>query len=134
MAQTVDVTVYDNDIHYFTVTDTTAISKGDILCLIDPRTAVAHNDGEGIPIGVAVEDKVSADGQTKIGVRTRGIVDVVAVDTITVGQMVRLDTTQNQVKAITATLSDLSLAKIFGRALETASAGERIEVYMNTMR
>lgn len=129
MANEADVVNLDSDIHYFTVADGTAIQKGTIMVIsADPRTIIAHSAANEIFVGVAVEDKVAGDGQTRIGVRTRGIFDMVASAAITLGRPVALSGTANQIRDAGASLSLTDLNAVFGRCLETASASEKVNV------
>ena len=114
----------DNDIRYVTVADAGALTKGTFMVMgSSPNTAVAHSAVDEIPLGILVEDKVALDGQTQVGIRVRGDVEIIAEGTTTLGNMVVLAGTANNVKDAGGTLSSLGLARVLGRALDTGSAG-----------
>ena|SRR3990167_4050894 len=132
MADEAVVLHLDSDIQYFTVADGTAIAKGSILVIgSDPRTAVAHTAGDEVFLGVTVEDKVASDGQTRLAARCRGIFDIKAKSSVTLGDYVMLSPTANQVDPIEAgALSGKRLRNIVGICLETASAAEVVQIWV----
>ena len=129
----------DSDIHYFTVLDGQAIPKGTLLVLsADPRTATMHSPTlavNEIPLGYTVEAKVAGDGLTRIGVRTRGILDLLADGAITFGDLVEISAASGErssVKTSAAgeTFSKTNLRRIIGVSLETASDNEVILILL----
>lgn len=132
MANEADVLNRDGDIHYFTVADGNALNKGTLMILsADPRTAAAHSADGQIPLGFSVEEKVANDGQIKLGVRTRGIVDAVCDGNVTLGDLLIPGAVANRLRsAPAASLSNAGLRSIAGRALETGSDGEKIAVLL----
>lgn len=112
----------------YTVADATAITKGTIMELEDPRT-MKKVSGAGVVIaGIAVADKVANDGLTTLSVYTNGIFDL-TVDTgatATLGTYVRSSAATNEVTV--ATSLDNETGKAIGKALETGSADEVISV------
>jgi hypothetical protein len=133
MANEATIVNGDNDIHYFNILNQ-AIPKGTWMVLsADPRLATLHSSASQVPLGVAVEEVKAGDGQDKVAVRMRGIVDAVAVAAITLGDLVELSATANKVQRITAsaaTLSDADLMAILGRCLETASTDEKVNILL----
>lgn len=124
----------DSDIHYFTIADSATVNKGDIMVLSDPRTVAVHSAGDEQFIGIAVEDKVANDGQTKIGVRTRGIADFYVATVASAGQLLMLSTTANRLTRVEeGTLSGNRLRNIVGKALETSSNPETIAVLFSAV-
>ena len=107
----------------FTVADGVGIEKGAILKMTDPMTAVlADGDGD-IIAGIAAEEKIASDGNTKLAVYRRGIFKVLAgAAGITVGLV--LDT-----HASTGATNEVAVAPVttghrLGFALETAGDTE----------
>jgi len=114
----------------FTIADATAISKGSVLILHDPRAASGSAVGtSGAAFaGIAAADKTASDGATNLALWTKGIFDLVVTGGtvgITAGQPVRMSGA-NTIERADA--SDLVTGGVIGKALETGSAGERIEV------
>lgn len=103
----------------FTCADGTGIEKGAILKLTDPMT-VALADGDGdIIAGIAAQEKIANDGNTKIAVYRRGIFKGLAGTAIAVGDPI--DT-----HAATGATNELAAAPVNGEhlvgvALETAA-------------
>jgi len=109
----------------FAVADGTGIAKGTILKLTDPRTAAASSSAD-IFAGIASTEKVASDGSTSLGAYTKGIFDIKDSGAgITAGAVVSL-AGANLIK--TAVASELLTGAAFGKALETAAAGEVIAV------
>ena len=118
------VNARDSDIRYVTVADANALTKGTIMVVgSSPNTAVAHSAVDELPLGILVEDKVALDGQTQVGIRVRGDVEIIAEASTVLGNMVVLAATANNVKEAGGTVSTLQLSRIVGRALDTGSAG-----------
>lgn len=122
----VELTNSTGNIRRFTVADGTAITKGTLLKLSDPRTALATaaTDTEVFAAGIAAEDKEADDGQTSIGVWTDGIFELVASGAIVLGQNI-VFIGQNKVAQAASTASG---AMIAGYCLETAAAGETVNI------
>lgn len=110
----------------FTCADGTAISKGTLLKLTDPRTAIATSASGDAFAGICARDKIANDGRTQIAAYVDGIFDMVDSGAgITAGQLVSVGGV-NTIK--TATGTEVDAGKAIGKALETASAGETIQV------
>ena len=114
----------DGDPIRFTCASGTAITKGTLLAMTDPRTAIAHSSAGQAIAGVAAMDKQSNDGSTTISAWTNGIFEVTASAAVTVGWPVISAAQGNTVDPGTAQ----SGAFIIGYAMESASAGEVINV------
>jgi len=115
----------------YTVADAAGIEKGALLMLQDPRTASGGNITTGNAVaGIAATEKVASDGQTKLGLYTNGIFDLTisAGAGVTLGAYVALSGA-NLVRAATAT--EVEGGKVLGKALETGSASEVIQVRVN---
>lgn len=117
----------------FIVADGAGIEKGTILELTDPRTGAA-NDGNGDVIaGVAAREKIASDGRTRLAAFTPGcgaIFDMTVASgaSVTVGNYVSTSGA-NVIK--NATEAELVAGKALGRALETGSDSEVIQVQMS---
>lgn len=116
----------------YTVANATAISKGTLLTLTDPRTAIAVPGTAtaavlNIGAGVAAEDKEASDGLTSISVWTDGIFEAKASGAIAVGAGI-VPVAGNCVAQAPAATLGASGAHIIGYALEAASADEVINV------
>lgn len=119
----------------------TTISKGILLKLSDPRTVTA---AEGIITtfptafaGISAMDKDGTDSSTTISAWTNGIFDLRCSGAATVGDKLVL-TGFNEVKSVSlltvaqyASLATVS--GIVGTALETASDGEKIAVWVGKL-
>lgn len=110
-----------------TVADGTAIAKGTLLKIADPRTASATSaDGDKF-IGIAAAEKVANDGSTTLAVYTHGIFDLKDSGAgITVGTYVKVNGAN-----VIATADEAGAqgdSEVVGLALETAGAAEVIEV------
>lgn len=112
----------------YTVANGTGIEKGTIMELEDPRT-MKKVSGAGVPIaGIAAAEKVASDGSTRLAVYTNGIFElkVVGGGSATLGTMVRSGGADNTITV--ATTLDNETGKALGKALETGSAAEVINV------
>ena len=118
------------DVVSYACADGATIEKGTICILQDNRTAsgaIALQTATSIA-GIAAHEKVSGDGATTIGCYTNGIFDLYTASggTITAGTYVCLSGA-NAIRQ-SALLGDFSGGLIFGRALETGSVNEVIQV------
>lgn len=109
----------------YTVADATAITKYTLLALTDPRTAIAQTTSGQAIAGIAAESKEASDGVTRLSVYTDGVFEMVASAAITVGHPVMSANGANYILQATTAASG---AAIIGYALETATAGETINV------
>jgi len=109
-----------------TVADGAGIAKGTIMKMAsDPNTATASS-GADIFAGIAVEEKTASDGITEIGVALDGVFDIKCAGSgVTLGHLVALSGANLIRDAVEA---DFPLGAVFGKALETGSAGETINV------
>ena len=105
----------------FTCADGTAIAKGALLKLTDPRTCIASVAEGEFTAGVASVDKVASDGQTFIPLWTDGIFKATASGSITAGQPVA-NAGSNKVELMTSATASGAIQ--IGYALETATNGE----------
>lgn len=113
----------------FTVADGTAIVKGTVCKMADPRTALA-NDGSGdVVAGIAARDKIASDGRTQLAIFVPGsgnIFDMtVGAVGVTLGAYVSTEGA-NTIKD--ATEAEIAAGKAIGRALETGAAAEVVQV------
>lgn len=110
----------------FIVADGTGIEKGTVCKLSDPRTASASSASGDIFAGIAAREKIANDGRTRLALFRRGIFDMVDSGSgITAGDLVMI-AGANTIKTWTSGTDNEKL--ILGVALETAAAGETIEV------
>lgn len=113
----------------FTCADGTGIEKGTLLKLTDPMTVALSAAATDMIAGIAAEEKIASDGNTKIGVYMRGVFKMLCDGTINVGEVVIPDGT-NPNEIITATTAGEGM-KGFGVALETGADGQTINVLVN---
>lgn len=113
----------------FTVADATAITKGSLLKMTDPMTAIINSAINDAPAGIAQSDKIASDGMTKLAVYRSGIFKVSLSGSCTVGDMLNLSSTPNYV--IVRSQSVSGSANIIGTALETGTTNETILMELN---
>lgn len=110
----------------FTVADGTGIEKGTVMKLTDSKTASASSANGDIFAGIAAREKVANNGVTSLALFRRGIFDMVDSGAgTTAGMWVKIAGTNTIAVANEAEVAD---GKGIGIALETASAGETIEI------
>lgn len=102
-----------------TCADGAGIPKGSILVLTDPNTVAVTTGDTDIVAGIAAEEKIANDGNTKISVYKRGIFKVaIGAGGVTVGDALITDTATGAANELAT--ADINSENIFGRALETA--------------
>src|SRR3990167_1688699 len=106
----------------YTVADGTAIEKGQLMVLTDPRTIVASSVDNEAFAGVLAAEKVASDGSTTIACYTHGIFDINNAAAITVGERVSIDGDDEVTKVAAA---DLLFSDV-GIALETAASADEV--------
>jgi len=113
----------------FTVASGSAIAKGTICKLSDPRTAAASSADSDVFAGIAAAGKSATDYATNLALHIPGqgnIFDLTAAaTTITAGQLVSISGA-NLIK--TATEAEVVTGDVIGKALETAAVSEVIAV------
>jgi hypothetical protein len=111
----------------FTVADGTAIAKGALLQLTDPRTALAPT-GVNMVAGIAAREKVASDGRTNLAVYQDGLFRVYLSGGGAVGQDVGLTngTYPNHVTVVNSGGITLSGAYRVGTLLETGVNNEQV--------
>lgn len=116
----------------YTVADATTISKGTLCILSGTKTAtrgVTGYVGVNQPAaGIAVADKVAADGSTTLGLATTGIFTLRVDDNAVInkGDMVTISGSNNQIaKAVEA---DVVSGAVLGKALQDGGVSEEILV------
>ena len=120
----------------WTVADATAVTKGAICKMTDPRTAILSDGGAQPVAGIAARDKVASDGRTNLAFYYDGIFDVVASGAINLGAWCETGDTGSlnyvqQAKIFTsggAPYVSSSGAQLLGKALETASDNETFQM------
>jgi len=118
-----------------TVANGTAITKGTLMVMsADPNTAIAHAGLNDIPLGIALADKVANDGTTRIAIALDGDWDAYGTTGSAIGDIIVPSATANQFETLTVpgvTYSTRTFARMMGKCLETASAGECVRVRLN---
>jgi len=110
----------------FSVADSTAIEKGDLLEFTNKMVVTKAVGDEQIFAGIAAEEKAANNGQVRIGVYRGGLFAVLGEGAITVGDSLSTGEatgTDNAVQKATAT--SVSSATI-GAAMETAADGNTL--------
>jgi len=128
-----------------TVSASTQISKGMLMTLTDPNTAVKASAVSASlaqpPAGIANAEKDSADASTELGLWKKGIFDAVASGAIRIGEPIVFVEAGHiaavpTIQVSLALVSDgssvgiipaASMGIIAGRSREVATDGERIE-------
>jgi hypothetical protein len=112
----------------YTVADGTAIAKGTILGIYGTNTAAASS-GADIFAGIAIEEKTASDGITELGCAIDGTWEITSCGkTITLGKMVVLSGANLIRDSVEA---DFPLGAVFGKCLESGSAGVRVRLGLN---
>lgn len=113
----------------FTVADGAGIEKGTVCKMSDPMTAAASSADNDVFAGIAANEKIASDGNTRLALYRRGIFKMViaAGESTTVGQDVVIKGA-NTIGGYT-TLDD-EKGYIIGQALETGAAGESVAVHV----
>jgi len=113
----------------YTIADGTAVSKGQLLSLIDPRTASASIATDTVFAGIAAEDHYANEGVTSVGVWTQGVFEAVASGAIALGLGITGGSVnQNQILQAANTSNG---AQLIGYTLETAAVGETVNVRLD---
>jgi len=113
----------------FTCADGTGIEKGTLLKLSDPMTVAATSADNDIFAGVAAEEKIANDGNTKIAVYRAGVFKMTDSGSgITVGTDVVVKGANT---VVTYTTLDDEKGYRVGQALETCTASETLLVWVN---
>jgi predicted RecA/RadA family phage recombinase len=113
------------------VADATAVAKGTICNLIDPRSTSGSSVISGDAVcGICAMEKVASDGSTELSVYQDGIFDLTAATNTTIakGAYVSLSGA-NLIK--TATEAEIAAGGAIGKALEAATSAEVIAVRVN---
>ena len=122
-ATVVDLVGNGGDPVEYTCLDNTAIAKGTLMELEDPRTVKKISAVDKPIVGIAAHEKVADDGATTISVITNCIAKAVCEsEGATVGHMQVANTNDNKL-ADYDTL-DNETGDVIGYALETASSGD----------
>lgn len=100
-------------------------TKGQVLSLVDPRTASGTLAHGGACAGIVNQDKDTTDTSTTVACWTDGIFEATVSGVVHVGDPVMLIKGSNRVDVSTNTSGG---AYVIGWALEEAGAGERINV------
>ena len=107
----------------FTCASGTAITKGTILALTDPKTVTANTAYTDRFAGIAAADKANNDYSTTIAVYTDGLFDLrMGGAAATAGDIVLLSGA-NLISGASTTLVDYVAGRAVGKALETTVAG-----------
>jgi len=109
----------------FTVANATAITKGSILKMTDPMTAIITSAANDPVAGIIQSDKIASDGVTKAAVFREGVFKVSLSGSCTVGDALVTDASPNFVKTAPTSIT-LSGSNIIGTALETGTTGQTI--------
>ena len=109
-----------------TVADGTGIPKGTLMKMTGDRTGEASTADGNAFMGITTSEKVANDGSTTLAVYTHAIFDLTDAGAgIGFGNRVTIGGA-NTIK--TAAAGEAETGEVFGLALETASAGEVIQV------
>lgn len=115
----------------YTVADGTAITKGTLMELTDPRSAVKVTGAGVVLAGISAVDKEADDGQVNIPVYKNGIfaLKISAGGTTVLGSGVRSAGSDNTVTV--ATTLDNETGKSVGSSQETGGNADVVEVRVN---
>ena len=112
----------------YTVADATAVAKGDLMTINNPRTVTVTAADNNPFAGIAVSEKVANDGAITIGCYTKGIFDLEQKTGVTgtAGEKCSI-AGKNIISKVAA--ADLLFADV-GIYLEDATAEEIIAVFV----
>ena len=113
----------------FTCADGTAIPKGTLLALTDPRTAIQNSTSGSVLAGICARDKVANSGITEVDVFTDGIFDMTFSGSGIIGLAV-MGSTASQDAIEQASPTERG-REILGHTLESPSDGEVVQVELN---
>ena len=115
-----------------TVADGATIEKGTILKWSDPNTGAASSADGDIFCGIAANEKVANDGQTRLAVWRHGVFDIKDSGAgVTAGAPVKINGA-NLIATADAACPD-GLKEIVGIAMQTGAASEIIEVLVGAL-
>ena len=114
----------------YTITSTNACSKGELLALVDPRTASNALVTTTMFAGVASIEKNSTDDCTSIPLWTQGVFEVTASEALVIGNPIT-GTGGTWKNTVISAPSYTSGANLIGYSLEAASALEKINVRLD---
>jgi len=115
----------------FNVSNNVAITKGAILKLTTPRTAILAAGKGDLIAGIAARDKIASDGRTKLAVwrQSGNIFRMLASGSISAGDAVI--TSAGPTNSVMAQDASAAGCKIIGFALEGISDGAYGEIELN---
>jgi len=113
-----------------TVADGTSVTKGSVMKLTDPNTAIINSGDNDVCAGILLGEKIASNGQTKMGVYRGGQFRGTASGSVTVGDALSIDASVNHLKSATTGAN----VNIVGYALETATTGETFRYELNPSR
>jgi len=107
----------------FTIDNTTAVPKGTVMELTDPRTCVVASGAGVVIAGIAAAEKVANDGQTSIALYQNVIIILPTISggSATLGSYVRAAAASTNEITVATTL-DHETGKTIGKSLETSGA------------
>jgi hypothetical protein len=117
----------------FTVADGAAITKGGVLKMTTPRTAIISSGLGDMCAGIAAADKIASDGRTQLAVFREGVFRMYACGAISAGQHVlsAASTSPNYVKFVGGAAGmAYSGAAILGYAIADIADKAAGEVYI----
>jgi hypothetical protein len=115
----------NNALNFTWYSDAVGGEKGTIVKLSGGRTVAPCSADNDVPIGVLAREKIASDGRTEVAVYLNGIFDCYVQDTIAIGDDLVVSSA-NILKKYT-TLDD-EKGYVFGKALETATAGSSTQI------
>ena len=112
----------------FICADGTAIPKGTLLTLTEPRTSIAVTASGSVLAGICARDKVADSGIKEVDVFTDGIFDMLCSGSVVLGHAVSAGADVSSVtKAPVAAIG----RAILGNSLETGSDNEVVQIEVN---
>ena len=112
----------------FTVAQATAIPKGTLCKLTNPRTAIANDTSGSVIAGICARDFVGGEGLTEAPMFTDGIFDMDVSGSAVLGEAIQAATANSEVTAATAIRKG---RMVIGTALETGADNAKIQIELN---
>ena len=115
----------------FICADGTAITKGQLLKLTSPQTAIISSAVNEMIAGIAARDKVASDGRTQIAVFREGVFLMYCSGTVAIGDPIVSAATGTYPNYVQSATTLTSGAVLIGTALMSGTNGQQIRIQLS---